>query len=234
MTATSPLETAADLAKRLEPGDLDATLTRVTAAAVDLIPDAAYASIGIRHHDRLETAVCTDDRILLIDQRQYAMREGPCYDAATDTAQVIAPDLENDPRFPQYGPLAVASGIRAQAAFRLFERDGVQGALNLYATRPGAFAHLDETAALFQSHAAVAIGYAHEVTSLHEALETRTTIGQAMGIVMQRYHLNDKRAFAFLTRLSQHRNVKLRLIAEELVAETANAAPDVDGQPDCD
>ncbi len=55
-------------------------------------------------------------------------------------------------------------------------------------------------------------------TNLAEAVRTRTTIGQAVGIVMERYQLTDERAFAFLTRLSQHRNVKLRLVAQEIVA----------------
>jgi AmiR/NasT family two-component response regulator len=70
----------------------------------------------------------------------------------------------------------------------------------------------------------MAIAYAYEVSSLSEALETRSTIGKAMGIVMERYQLSDERAFAFLTRLSQHRNVKLRLVAEELVSELAQNA----------
>ena len=60
------------------------------------------------------------------------------------------------------------------------------------------------------------IGYATEIQSLREAINTRTTIGQAVGILMERYKLNDQRAFAFLTRLSQQRNVKLRMLAEQV------------------
>ena len=65
----------------------------------------------------------------------------------------------------------------------------------------------------------MAVAYAHEVRDLNEALETRRTIGQAIGILMERYELTEERAFAFLTRLSSHRNVKLRLVAQELVVE---------------
>lgn len=229
MTPDSPLDIATELAKRLEPGDLDATLGRMAAAAVALIPQATYASITVRHGDRLETVLASDERVSGIDRLQHTLHEGPCYDAATDVAQVTAPDLRNDPRFPGYGPLAVEAGIEAQAAFRLFEREGNQGALNLYSVERGAFADLEALVVLFQSQAAVAIAYAYEVTNLREALETRTTIGKAMGIVMQRYGLNDERAFAFLTRLSQHRNVKLRRIAEELVSEHAEQVEDSSG-----
>ena len=217
-------ETAADLAGRLRPGDLDATLEGITAAAVELLPDVDYASISVRHDDRIETVGPTHDLILPIDAAQYSLQEGPCYEAATDTPHVVAPQLADDPRFPRYGPVAAEVGIRSQAAFRLFERNTTLGALNLYSTRMGAFEDLEQTAALSRSQAAVAIAYAHEVTNLSEALETRTTIGKAMGIVMERYQLNDERAFAFLTRLSQHRNVKLRLVAEEIVAEVARKA----------
>ena len=53
-------------------------------------------------------------------------------------------------------------------------------------------------------------------------MRTRTLIGEAVGLVMERFSLNDERAFAFLKRLSSHRNVKIRVLAEEFVDE-ANA-----------
>lgn len=223
--ARTLLAQAEELSTLLEPGALGETLDQITAAAVQLIPDGDFASITIRHgEDRLETVSATDDRLLALDEKQYELREGPCYDAATDTGHVVAPDLAHDSRFPRFGPIAAAAGVRSQAAFRLFERNDAQGALNVYSTKPGAFTDIADLAGLFQSQATVAIAYAHEVTNLREALETRTTIGQAMGILMERFSLTDERAFAFLTRLSQSRNIKLRLIAEELVTEVARNA----------
>ena len=213
------LESARRLSEALAPGDLDATLTQLTAAAVDLIPEVVYASITVRHgDDRLETVGPTHPALIELDKAQYTFHEGPCYDAATDETHVVSTNLSEDPRFMKYGPVAVEAGIRAQAAFRLFDSRESQGALNLYATEVGAFEDLGGTAALFKHQAAVAISYAREVTNLKEALATRKTIGQAMGIVMERYQLTDDRAFAFLTRLSQQRNVKLRLVAQELIA----------------
>lgn len=223
--ARTLLAQAVELSQRLGPGDLDETLDQITAAAVQLIPDGDFASITIRDRDdRLMTVSATDERLGPLDEKQYELREGPCYDAATDTGHVVSPDLENDSRFPRFGPVAAAAGIGSQAAFRLFERDGAQGALNVYSTKPGAFTEIADLAGLFQSQATVALAYAHEVTNLREAVETRTTIGQAMGILMERFTLTDERAFAFLTRLSQTRNIKLRLIAEELVTEAAGNA----------
>lgn len=215
------METAARLSESLVPGDLDTTLSHVTTAAVELIPEVQCASITLRFgDDHLETTAATHDFLLEVDERQYDLREGPCYDAATDTLHVVSSDLAEDPRFPHFGPMAARAGIRSMAAFRLFDAKSSTGALNLYAEEPGCFDDLHTTAALFRHQAAVAIAYAHEVTNLQEALLTRKTIGQAIGIVMERYQLTDQRAFAFLTRLSQDRNVKLRLIAEELIAAT--------------
>jgi AmiR/NasT family two-component response regulator len=58
------------------------------------------------------------------------------------------------------------------------------------------------------------------VENLKEAMQTRQLIGRAVGIAMERYRLDEQRAFAFLARVSQTSNVKLRAVAEELVAET--------------
>jgi hypothetical protein len=158
--------------------------------------------------------------LLVVDAAQYQLREGPCYEAATDAIHVISPDIGHDERFPRYGEVAVAAGVHAQAGLRLFETPKATGALNLYSPNLGAFEDLGSLGALFAHQAGMAIAYAHEVTNLKEAVATRTTIGQAVGIVMERYELTDSRAFAFLLRMSQHRNVKLRLIAQEIVAAT--------------
>lgn len=213
------LHHAQRLAQALTPGDLESTLQRITAAAVEVVPDVTMASITIRHSDdRLETFAPTDDVLMEVDARQYELREGPCYEAATDEAYVVSSNLAADPRWPSYSKVALAAGIRAQAGIELFDARQSQGALNLYARRVGAFEDLGPLGALFSHQAAIAIGYAKEVSDLRQALVTRREIGAAVGVVMERYQLSEERAFAFLTRLSQDRNVKLREIARELVA----------------
>ena len=58
---------------------------------------------------------------------------------------------------------------------------------------------------------------------LNEALQTRKIIGEAIGILMERHAVNEDRAFAFLVRASSHANIKLRVVAQELVDERNNA-----------
>jgi hypothetical protein len=214
------VEMMRQLAKSLTPRALDETLRNITAAAVELLPDVQYASITVLHEDqRLETVAPTDDMLLPIDAAQYTLREGPCFLAAADSVHILSPDLASDQRFPRYADVAVAAGIRAQAGLRLFDAPKANGALNLYSHTVGAFADFGSVAALFAHHSATAIEYAREIENLEEALRTRTTIGQAIGIVMERYKLPEQRAFAFLTRLSQTSNTKLRMLAQEIVEQ---------------
>ncbi|HET6738022.1 MAG TPA: GAF and ANTAR domain-containing protein [Kribbella sp.] len=213
------LAVAQHLMESLTPGDLDHTLGRITTAAVESLPETDCASITILHADgRLETVAPTDDLLWGVDAAQYELREGPCYEAAADAVHVASPDLARDERFPRYAVSAVAAGLRAQAGIRLFEAPTARGALNLYSGHVGAFSDLGALGELFRHQAATAIDYAREIGNLREAVQTRTMIGTAVGIVMERYHLSDDRAFAFLARLSQDTNVKLREIARRLIA----------------
>jgi hypothetical protein len=228
MMSDQLLDTARLLRERLSPGDLDSTLAQITAAAVEVLPNVQLSSITIRHDDgRLATVAPTDELLCRIDGAQYQLREGPCYEAATDQAYVISSDLAADERFPRYGEVAAAEGVRAQIGMRLFDSPRSHGALNLYSREVGAFDDVSSLSELFASQAGQAIAYAHEIGNLGEAVKTRTLIGQAVGIVMERYGLNDERAFAFLQRMSSHQNVKLRLIAQGIV----NAAGPGTGKP---
>jgi AmiR/NasT family two-component response regulator len=82
------------------------------------------------------------------------------------------------------------------------------------------------SAELFATHASLALGHAREVDDLNLALETRSMIGQAMGILMERYRISPEHAFDFLTRTSQESNTKLRDVAAELVRTSLEAEPE--------
>jgi hypothetical protein len=222
------VQVAQEMSRRLSPGDLDETLRRITEAAVEVLPGVDMASITVKHpDDNLDTYAPTSDVLRALDAAQYQLHEGPCYDAAVDVPHRISPDLLHDERYPNYGPLAAEVGLRSQAGIRLFETpNDAQGALNLYSRRVGAFDDADQLTELFRHHAMIAIRYASEIDDLRQAMATRQVIGQAVGIIMERYELPDARAFAFLTRLSNERNVKLRLIAQELVAASEHRHDD--------
>jgi GAF domain-containing protein len=219
------VETARELSRTLTPGDLDQTLRRITAAAVKVLPGVTHASITVRYADgRLQTVAPTDPMVCHVDDAQYQLGEGPCLDAVTSSAQVVSPYLATDERFPRYREVAVAAGLQSQAGVRLYEHPRSQGALNLYSTDPGSFAELGSLGDLFTHQSSMAIEYAQEIENLKEAIQTRNVIGRAVGIVMERYGFGDERAFAFLARLSQNQQLKLRVVAQSIVEASEDRA----------
>lgn len=207
------------LSETLHVGGLEDTLAALTQAAVATLPGVDDASITIRHSDgTLQSHALTSEYLQALDDSQYATREGPCYDGVTNNAVTVCGDLLHDPRYPEYGPRAAAAGVRSQSGVRLFEARQTRGALNLYSKRVGALADIGFLAVLFSEHARTAISYAREIDGLAQAVTSRQLVGQAVGILMERYQLTDERAFAFLARISQDRNVKLRTVAEEIIA----------------
>ena len=208
------------------PIDLDKTLEQLLASVIDTVPGIDQASLSITTRDgKIETLAPTDHRVVLADQLQYELREGPCLEAALAEPVVEAGELATDPRWPQYGPKAAALGFGAQIAFQFRAEPHARGALNLYSDEPHTIDN-DTRAlgALFAGLIAVAMGWARQDASMNQALITRNVIGQAVGIVMERYTIDPDRAFAFLVRISQDTNTKLRTVAERIIQDVIQKA----------
>jgi hypothetical protein len=203
------------LAKRRPPAE---ALLLLTTGAVSAIPRVDYASISIlRGGDNLETLSATDPLIDKADAIQMEFQQGPSYETVTDNDMVVSEDVRADRRWPEYGPRAADLGLLAQMAVLLTLKPN-RSALNLYARRRDVFGpDAIETAELFASHAAVVVGVANVIQSLSHAVDSRAVIGQAMGIVMERFQIDKERAFQFLVRVSSQSNVKLREVAEDIV-----------------
>ncbi len=101
--------------------------------------------------------------------------------------------------------------------YQLFVEGGQLGGLNLYARTPGAFDdESQEIGLMLASHAAVALAGAEHEEDLRIGMGSRDLIGQAKGILMERYQLTADQAFGVLRRVSQETNRKLADIAAEL------------------
>jgi hypothetical protein len=216
-------EAMAEVAAALKtPMDLDETLNLITRSAADTIPGIVEASISITTRDgEIQTLAPTGPLVTRADYLQYELGEGPCLDAAIEDPVVAVNDLASDPRWPDFGPKVAALGFGSQVAFQFRAEPHARGALNLYAREPD---EIDQDSiylgSMFAGQVAVAMGWARQDQTMTEALATRNLIGQAVGIVMERYKLDSDRAFAFLTRLSQTSNTKLHAIATALVNQT--------------
>lgn len=201
------------------------TLQAIADVARDSLPGFDQVGISTIHSGgKVRTEAATGDLVHQLDDLQYSLGEGPCVETLREAQVVSAPRIRDDHRWPRYVPRAVALGLRSQLAVRLYlDETGAMGGLNLYSTTSDDVdPDTEDVADLFATHAAIALGHARERETLNQALQSRTTIGQAIGILMERYSMNDDRAFAFLVRASSHSNLKLRDIAQELV-DQANA-----------
>lgn len=180
--------------------------------------DAASVSI-VRARRDVSTPASTDAMAVTGDRLQYETGEGPCLSAIWEEETVYVPDLAHDPRWLRWGPrLAEATGVRSSFSVRLFTIKDTLGALNMYATKPDAFSAEDRADGLaIAAHIAVAVAAAQNLEQYEHALDSRTIIAQACGLVMERFNIDSIQAFALLTRLSQTQNVKLRDLAAELV-----------------
>ena len=223
----SPLSIAAALtesAKALHaPRSLEESLDAIVEAARTTVPGFDHVGVSVTHRDgKIETMAGTDQLVWELDDLQYRNRQGPCVTAIESDTVVIVEHADREQRWPVYIPEAVKMGLRAQLGIRLYtDDDGTLGGLNLYSTENDV---VDKDALgiaqLFATHAAIALGRSQHEHGLNEALATRKTIGQAVGILMERYGIDDDRAFHFLIRTSSTSNVKLRLIAQEIVDNT--------------
>jgi GAF domain-containing protein len=196
------------------------TLDRSVRLAVQLIPDCHFAGISIVQDDRtITTTAATDPLLMAGDELQYALGEGPGLDALWHYDTVISPDLAHDQRWPNWAPRAAAElNIASMLSLQLFTSTTVVGALNLYSTITDAFDDdaLD-TATALAAHVAVAVAETQHADQLHLKATSRAIIGQAQGILMERYDLDDEQAFRALRRVSQDTNTKLGHVAEELI-----------------
>jgi GAF domain-containing protein len=223
-------EAMAEAARALNtPETLEEVLDRLARAACTAIPGVDYAGVSIARRTGIETMAATDPIVERADQLQYELGEGPCLDAMAGHSVEVVPDMRVERRWPRFAPRAVELGVLSQLGIEIFRQGSTVGGLNLYASTAGALDDTTEHAAgIFAAHAAIALDKTLTVTSLTEALRSRQLIGEAVGILMERYAIDDDKAFRYLVRVSQNTNARLRDIAQTLVDEVAQRARDHD------
>jgi GAF domain-containing protein len=182
--------------------------------------DADDAGILLLHGEKVETPAGTSKEIDKVHQLQAELNEGPCLEAVTSNEDTyLVTNTLGDERWPTWGKAAADIGYYSVISSKLETRSRVIGSLNAYSRRVDAFNDHDvEVMQLLAAHASVAIAASRMRSELHTALRTRTTIGQAQGVLMNAFGISSDQAFAYMRRLSQDQNVKLFKIAEQIIA----------------
>ncbi|PVZ13054.1 GAF and ANTAR domain-containing protein [Actinomycetospora cinnamomea] len=211
--------------------DRDALLSRLVVSAVSMVPAAVGGGISRTEGREVQSSHATTEAVQELDQLQGRLGEGPCLDAAEqppDDGMLLVRDLGGDDasRWPRFAPRAVAAGFRSMLSVALIGNvGGRRSALNLYSGRPDAFdAHARLTAGLFAGHAGALLHGADHAHDLGIALASRDVIGQAKGILMERFCLDGDEAFAMMVKSSQDTNMKLADVARWLVGEAERRA----------
>ncbi|MGC4111116.1 MAG: GAF and ANTAR domain-containing protein [Nocardioides sp.] len=205
------------------------TLEHIVALCTEAIDTCTGASITVLENGELRTLAASDDSLAGVDRLQQTLAEGPCYAALTSREPSISSDLDTDERWSRWGPEVVSgTGIRSLICYSLFAHDDAAGTLTLYAARPDAFGQEDVLEGqVLAAHASVALATQYQERQLQGILERRTVIGQATGILIERFGLSSDQAFAVMRRVSQHHNIKLHALAQHLVetGELLDSAP---------
>ncbi|MGW8538689.1 ANTAR domain-containing protein [Rhodococcus qingshengii] len=227
-----PLDAAAEalqeLYRALNPADhVEIYLTRLCEHAVDLIEDADMAGVTVLDHGgAVTTAAATSQTVAVVDQLQYRSGSGPFIDAA-GSEEVVAADQEAAlARWPGFATEAATSGVLSFLSIPLPPHESGPGAVvNLYGSRSDGFVRsevalmkLFTTAAGFAIAGAERYRGAREVAlQLERALDSRSVIDQAKGVLRAVHGVDADAAFAMLVDKSQRTNTKLRVVAEELL-----------------
>ncbi|WP_371402192.1 GAF and ANTAR domain-containing protein [Kribbella sp. NBC_00662] len=185
--------------------------------------NCTYAGVALSvRGSRAEISAVTDPVVAEVYELQIGNQSGPLVTAMRERQTVLIRDTGTDQRWPQWAAKVAALGVRSVLDVPLVTgdvRSPTVGVLGLYSPAADAFAPDDEAVAhILARHASVALASARHEATMAQAIDARKLVGQAMGILMERFDIDADRAFAVLKRYSQDTNTKLRDVAEQLIA----------------
>jgi GAF domain-containing protein len=218
--AVTEAVTAIDVLARalhIEDARLQPTLDVIVANAAAAHPAAQDAGVILFTGGKLVPQATTGHAPQVLDLKQQETGDGPCIEAARTQTLVQVTNTSDDIRWPQFCATARACDVRSLLCMPLWINERHLGALTLYSPQAEAFSPGDtRLISLFATLAALALHEAQRTDQLREAISRRDLIGQAKGILMERYRISGDAAFATLARASQAANVKLAEVARQL------------------
>jgi hypothetical protein len=209
-----------DRLQRRAATDFESALRSINETTVDSVPGAQYAGITLVNTEgKVSTLASTHAYADWLDDIQRDVNEGPCLSAAWNQHVLRIDDLASDSRWPRYRQQALQrTPLRSIVSFQLFGHDKSIAALNIYAEPARAFDdEAVELGLVFAAHTTVAWNMMRRQEQFTSALASRDIIGQAKGILMERFGIDAMAAFELLRRLSQESNTRLADIAHRLV-----------------
>ncbi|GAA0940455.1 GAF and ANTAR domain-containing protein [Kribbella koreensis] len=216
---------AADMFARLAvelhdaPG-VEETVDAVVEFALQAL-NLSHAGVVLAGRGAPEVAAVTDSMVAEVYSLQIDSETGPLISTLRNGTPVMIRDTHTDDRWPKWAEKVAKLGVRSVLDVPLSTGDSTRatvGVLGLYSAQPDAFTADDEAIAhILARHASVAVASARHEETMAQAVDARKLVGQAMGILMERFDVDGDRAFAILKRYSQDTNTKLRDVAQQLI-----------------
>jgi putative methionine-R-sulfoxide reductase with GAF domain len=216
----------------LETADVDeflARLANLAAAALTTASNAVSCGLTVITKKKGTTTASSDERVRALEELQIEFGDGPCLTALRHSSLILVVDTRGESRWSDYMEAVWRNGIGSVLAVPLDVASDAEGVMNLYSTTPHGFTGPDITAAEeCAESAAKSLRLALMISQLRNAkddltaaMQSRSTIDTAVGIVMAQNRCGRDTAFKVLTRASNSRNVKLRDIAAHVIASVS-------------
>lgn len=207
-------------------------LAIMTASCLSSRGNFVQCGVTVLRDRRPAVVASSDARAASLDEVQNGFGDGPCLTALRENTTLLVPDLLVEERWHHYAEAALDYGVRSILAVPLDLAGEAQGVVNLYSRHPHAFsdAHI-RTAENFVANAARSLQLALNMARLkgaHDdlvaAMQSRTIIDMAVGVVMAQNGSSQDEAVRILTRASNSRNMKLRDVASTVVGSVSRTA----------
>ena len=207
--------------------DEESRLQIAVDAAVALVEGCDHAGITINERRGLVTRVSSDEVVQQANELQADLGEGPCLDVMRDQETLVSADLEQEKRWPTWAKRVREDlGVGSMMSLLIYTHPNSFGALSLYA-RVGRRFDADDLAVgqALAAHLSVIVSAERQIDQLGVAMDNRTTIGRAEGILMERLGISADQSFDYLRRVSSTTNRKLVEVANEIAS--TGRLPDV-------
>lgn len=219
----------------LESDDLSNFLDELAAfAARDIsTQNKVLCGITLERGKRPITVASSNAEARRMDEMQVGFDEGPCLDALRTNTLIHVTDLSTETRWPDYTNAVLEHGLLSVAAVPIALHDRARAAMNLFTGGPFGFdGEAISTALVYAKQIATALDLAMRIAKQSElarhrqaAMESRTSIDIAVGIIMAQNNCSQDKAVEILKNASSHRNIKLRDLAVELVTTVGRTGP---------
>ncbi len=203
-------------------------LSGLAAAAVsEVAGNAVECAVTLKLRRRPTTVAGSSDRAIRLDRIEQAVGDGPCIRALREMSPVIIDDVETDSRWPELTKKFAEAGVYSSLGVPLEINSEASAALNFFASRPGVFTpNVYDKAVGFGAAAHSTLRLSIRINSaetraedLEAAMQHRTAINLACGVIMAQNRCSQSEAMEILTKVSSNRNRKLRDVATELIEQ---------------